>query len=190
VFVVRDFFTPEECEGLIKLIDTDRIPSQLLAPTPDPNFRTSESCNLQPFHPHVRKIEEKITRLMGIQPEHGEAIQGQRYAVGQQFKPHHDFFHEDQPYWPDQERMGGQRTWTCMAFLNQPAKGGATNFPDAGDKIAPRAGNLLAWNNLDLLGNPNPFSLHQGMPVEEGTKYVITKWYRERPWAISTAPTY
>jgi len=24
--------------------------------------------------------------------------------------------------------------------------------------------------------------LHQGMPVEQGVKYVLTKWYRERPW--------
>jgi prolyl 4-hydroxylase len=26
------------------------------------------------------------------------------------------------------------------------------------------------------------FALHQGLPVEAGLKYIITKWYRERPW--------
>jgi prolyl 4-hydroxylase len=49
-------------------------------------------------------------------------------------------------------------------------------------KIAPKRGNLLAWNNLDPLGEPNEQSLHQGLPVEAGLKYIITKWYRERPW--------
>ena len=26
--------------------------------------------------------------------------------------------------------------------------------------------------------------IHQGMPVVAGVKYIITKWYRERPWGI------
>lgn len=190
IFVVRDFLTRKECEGLIRLIDKDRIPSQLLAPSEDPEYRTSESCNLDPRLPLVRAVEAKIAALIGIQPTHGEAVQGQRYAPGQQFKPHHDFFYPDQPYWPEMQRTGGQRTWTAMMFLNAPEAGGQTAFPEAGLKIAPRPGNLLTWNNLDSVGEPNPFSLHQGMPVEKGVKYVITKWYRERPWAESAAPLY
>jgi prolyl 4-hydroxylase len=80
------------------------------------------------------------------------------------------------------EAAGGQRTWTVMMFLNDVEAGGHTYFPNANVKITPRQGNLLAWNNLDKNGDPNPFSLHQGMPVEAGVKYIITKWYRERPW--------
>lgn len=190
IFVVRDFLTAKECEGLIRLIDRDRVPSQILAPSDDPDYRTSESCNLDPEIPLIRAVEAKITALMGIQPAHGEAIQGQRYAVGQQFKPHHDFFYVDEPYWPEMQRTGGQRTWTAMMFLNAPEAGGHTAFPEAGLKIAPRPGNLLTWYNLDSLGEPNPFSLHQGTPVEKGVKYVITKWYRERPWLESTQSNY
>jgi prolyl 4-hydroxylase len=119
---------------------------------------------------------------MGIDEAHGETIQGQRYAVGQRFKCHHDFFYTSEPYWPEQERTGGQRTWTVMVFLNEPQAGGQTEFPKAKVKISPKAGNLLAWNNLDALGEPNELSLHQGLPVEAGLKYIITKWYRERPW--------
>jgi len=29
-------------------------------------------------------------------------------------------------------------------------------------------------------GTPNPATLHQGMKVRRGTKYVLTKWFRER----------
>lgn len=190
IFVVRDFLSAKECQGLIKLIDRDKIPSQILAPSDDPAYRTSESCNLDPRDRLVRIVESKIAQLMGIQPAHGESIQGQRYAPGQQFKPHHDFFYVDEPYWPEMNRTGGQRTWTAMMFLNAPEAGGHTGFPKAGLKIAPRAGNLLTWNNLDALGEPNPFSLHQGSAVEAGVKYVITKWYRERPWRESATPLY
>jgi prolyl 4-hydroxylase len=181
-FVVRDFLDAAECSGLIALIDEGRAPSGLMAPSPDPEFRTSETCNLLRSNPLVAAIESRIDALMGLHPSHGEGMQGQRYAVGQQFKAHHDFFHTDQPYWPPQERAGGQRTWTVMAFLNLPEAGGQTLFPQAGLKITPAAGYLLIWNNLRPDGEPNPFSLHQGLPVEAGVKYVTTKWYRERPW--------
>jgi prolyl 4-hydroxylase len=183
IFVVPGFLDAAECEALIGMIDVGRQPSQLLADHPDPEFRTSESCNLDSRNRTVRAIEAKITGLIGIQPAHGETIQGQRYAVGQQFKPHHDFFFTSEPYWPAQEKNGGQRTWTAMVFLNEPEAGGQTFFPKAGIKVAPRRGNLLAWNNLDPAGEPNDLSVHQGMPVEAGVKYVITKWYRERPWS-------
>lgn len=190
LFVARDFLTPEECADMMALIDEERIPSQLLSPSEDPDFRTSESCNIDPRLPIVQQVEDKLFDLLGIDPELGEAIQGQRYAVGQQFKPHHDFFHTGEPYWPEMERSGGQRTWTAMVFLNTPESGGQTAFPEADLKVSPRAGNLLTWNNLDAKGEPNFNTLHQGCPVTAGTKYVITKWYRERPWSYSNAPTY
>jgi len=119
---------------------------------------------------------------MGIPTEQGETIQGQRYAVGQQFKQHHDFFFTDQPYWQTEKDMGGQRTWTAMIFLNQPEAGGETYFEKAGIKVAPRTGTLLTWYNLDQRGEPNLNSLHEGRPVAAGVKYIITKWYRERRW--------
>lgn len=190
LFIGRDVLTAADCAGLIRLIDAKRMPSQLLSPASDPDFRTSESCNLDPHNALVRRVEAKIRAITGIAATHGENIQGQRYAVGQQFKPHHDFFHSDQPYWAEMERSGGQRTWTAMAFLNVPGAGGQTVFPDIDLKVTPRAGHLLIWNNLDGEGQPNPFSLHQGMPVAEGVKYVITKWHRERPWGSWSAPTY
>ncbi len=182
IFLARDFLTPAECAALIKMIDADRHPSGILSDHPDPEYRTSESCNMNPHHKLVQGVEDKIHALMGIQRAHGETIQGQRYAPGQQFKTHHDFFYTSQRYWEKEARTGGQRTWTAMIFLNQPEEGGQTLFPDAGVRVSPRTGNLLTWNNLDAQGEPNSFSAHAGTPVVKGLKYVITKWYRERPW--------
>src|SRR5690606_20897227 len=146
------------------------------------DFRTSDSCNFDPRHPLVQTVEAKIAAATGIDPRHGETMQGQRYAPGQQFKPHHDYFHTDQPYWPAEEQRGGQRTWTAMIYLSVPEKGGETEFPVAGVRLAPRLGTLVAWRNLEADGQPNPATLHHGMPVEAGMKYVVTKWYRERHW--------
>jgi len=49
---------------------------------------------------------------------------------------------------------------------------------------------MLVWNNLNIIGEPNYFSLHEGRPVAAGTKYIITKWHRERPWAYSDVAMY
>jgi prolyl 4-hydroxylase len=190
IFIVRDFLGRGDCEALVATIDTCRTPSKLLAPTADPEFRTSESCNLNPKDPFVRRIEARIAALLGIDRRNGETIQGQRYAPGQRFKLHYDFFDANQPYWQEMERTGGQRTWTAMIFLNEPESGGETAFPKANIKVTPRTGNMLVWNNLNIIGEPNHFALHEGMPVNAGTKYIITKWHRERPWTYSDVAMY
>lgn len=187
IFIVRAFLNEKECAALIEIIEHDREPSKLLATIDDPEFRTSDSSNLNPYDPAVERVETKITDLMGIDRVQGETIQGQRYAVGQQFKPHYDFFHESESYWEEMVRSGGQRTWTAMVFLNDVEGGGETFFEQAAVKVTPRRGNMLVWNNMNSIGMPNQFALHEGMPVTAGTKYIITKWYRERAWTWTEA---
>ena len=177
-----DFVTAAERTQLIRLIDANRRPSTLLSASNDPNFRTSESCDMDRFSPLVQPIDERIAELLGIDLPNGETMQGQRYAPGQQFRAHHDYFREDQPYWQQMELEGGQRTWTAMIFLSPVEEGGATWFPQAGIKVPPRKGMLLTWNNMEPDGSPNPLTLHEGMAVTKGVKYIITKWFRERPW--------
>ena len=182
VYYHADFLSDAECATLIALIDRGRRPSTLLSETADPDFRTSESCDLDRFSPVVRPIDERIAQLLGIAAEHGETMQGQRYAPGQQFRAHHDYFHEDQPYWPRMKAEGGQRTWTAMLYLNDVAEGGATWFPQAGIRVPPRKRMLLTWNNMRPDGSPNAHTLHEGMAVTKGTKYIVTKWFREGHW--------
>jgi prolyl 4-hydroxylase len=66
-----------------------------------------------------------------------------------------------------------------MCYLNVPEDGGATRFKTIGKTIHPETGKLVCWNNLLPDGSPNPATLHQGMKVRRGTKYVLTKWFRQ-----------
>ena len=56
-----------------------------------------------------------------------------------------------------------------------------SRFKTIGKTIQPELGKLLAWNNLLPDGSPNDATLHQGMKVRRGAKYIITKWFREDP---------
>jgi prolyl 4-hydroxylase len=182
LYIVQGFLTAEECEIVVALIDADAHPSTLYAGTETLGFRTSYSCNLDAYHPIVTRIERRICELAGIDMRHGETLQGQRYTAAQQFKPHHDFFHTSQAYWEQERPNGGQRTWTAMIYLNEPEAGGETNFPKAGLCVSPRTAMLVMWNNMDELGAPNDLTLHEGCPVTTGTKYIVTKWFREHFW--------
>ena len=180
LFVVRRFLDEEACAALIERIDARRRPSEIADDIGIPNYRTSETCDLDRSDPVVAAVDRRITELLGLPAEAGETLQGQRYAPGQEFKPHTDTFEPGGADFYIHTAEAGQRTWTAMIYLNEPEDGGATRFKVIGKTIQPETGKLLAWNNLLPEGRPNPATLHQGLKVRRGTKYVLTKWFRER----------
>ncbi|UVI38501.1 2OG-Fe(II) oxygenase [Qipengyuania spongiae] len=180
IFAVGDFLNAAECQRFVDLIDKVARPSELHDSAYVAKFRTSYSGNFDREDPFVRSISRRIDDLLGIEPENGEPIQGQRYLPGQEFKPHNDWFYTDQEYWNLEKTRGGQRCWTAMAFLNTVEEGGHTHFVEVGASIEPKPGVLLIWNNATPDGLPNEGTLHAGTPVIAGEKYVLTKWYRTR----------
>jgi len=188
LFQKRGFIPPDLCVRLIALIDATRRPSTVSDYNGDAAFRTSETCDLDAGNAAVTDLERRIIDFTRLDPAHGEPIQGQRYAVGQEFKGHTDYF---EPQGLDFHKfcsIAGNRTWTVMLYLNEPEAGGATRFKAIDKMVQPETGKLLCWNNLRSDGSPNPSTIHQGMKVRAGVKYVITKWFRERPWAFGEAP--
>ena len=182
LFDCPGFLPPELCARLIALIDQGRRPSTIADENGDRSFRTSETCDLDPEAPAVDDLEERLFALSGIDPAHGEPVQGQRYAVGQEFKAHTDYFEPDGRDFQTFCSVAGQRTWTFMIYLNDVEAGGATRFKTIDKIFQPETGKLVCWNNHRPDGSLNPSTLHHGMKVRRGAKYVITKWYRERPW--------
>ncbi len=148
----------------------------------DSAYRTSYSGDVDRADPLVRMIERRLDDLLGIEPAWGETIQGQRYLPGQEFREHCDWFWTLGDYWPDEAGRGGQRGWTAMVYLNAVEAGGATDFVRLGISIMPQPGALLVWNNATPGGAPNWDTMHAALPVVQGVKYVITKWYRTRKW--------
>ena len=182
LYVMDDFLDAETCRRMCVKIDEGSYPSPLYEKEKHDDVRTSYSCNLNAYDPLIVEVDNRIYGLLGIDRIHGEPLQGQRYQEGQRFREHADFFYIDEPYWAEYEPHGGQRTWTAMIYLNEPTEGGATGFTYLDLDVEPRLGRILIWNNMALDGSPNPWTQHEGQPVGDGVKYVVTKWYRERPF--------
>ncbi len=179
LFIVRGFLDAEACAALTERIDQRRRPSEIADDIGVADFRTSETCDLDWRDPLVAEVDRRIADLLGLPLDSGEPLQGQRYAPGQEFKPHTDTFEPGGADYYIHTAERGQRSWTAMIYLNRPEDGGATRFKTIGKIVQPETGKLLAWNNLLPDGKPNPATLHQGMKVRRGTKYIITKWFRE-----------
>lgn len=182
LFIVRDFVDPALCAALIDQIDRHRRPSTIADDTGEAAFRTSETCDLASDEPSVAELRRRIIALTGLSPAHAEPMQGQRYAVGQEFKAHTDYFEPDGLDYLRFCERSGQRSWTVMVYLNAVEAGGATRFKVIDKTVQPEPGKLLAWNNRRPDGSPNPATLHHAMKVRAGTKYVITQWFRELRW--------
>lgn len=123
LFQLRKFLAPDLCARLVALIDRHRRASTIADDNGDALFRTSETCDLEAGEPAVRELEAQLHRISGIDPAFGEPVQGQRYDVGQEFKPHTDYFAPDGADYARYCAHSGQRSWTFMAYLNEPAAG-------------------------------------------------------------------
>ncbi|MGY0635052.1 2OG-Fe(II) oxygenase [Luteimonas sp. A478] len=126
----------------------------------------------------VARIEARIAALLEWPVENGEAMQVLRYGVGAEYRSHYDYFDPDRPGVGGILARGGQRVASVVMYLNTPARGGATTFPDARFEAGAVKGNAVFFS----YDRPHPMTgtLHAGAPVLEGEKWVATKWLRER----------
>lgn len=187
IFTIENFLTDEECDHLCSMIEKNHTRSTVsgtgYTQSVVSDFRTSSTSTLHYGDPTVDAIDQRIADELGVPRENGESFQGQLYEVGQQFKHHHDFFSGDS--YNNHCLYSGQRTYTCMIYLNDVEAGGETDFPQINKTFSPIKGTAVIWKNSNGTGSENPASIHAGLPVIEGKKMIITKWYRERKWDMN-----
>lgn len=140
--------------------------------------RTSAGMFFKPGEtPLVRTIEQRLAGLLDLPVEHGEGLQVLHYLPGQEYEPHYDWFDSTQPGFAALTAKGGQRVASVVMYLNTPEQGGGTAFPNVGLTVTALAGSAVyfAYDGGDTS------SLHAGLPVLRGEKWIATKWLRERP---------
>ncbi len=184
MFLMRGFLPAQQCRELIAIIDSRIQPSVLFSEKVAPRGRTSSTHFFAQGLPETEKLAARIGEVTGLDRRHAEPLQGQRYRKGEEYRHHRDHFRLDRPHWQVERRRGGQRSWTAMVYLNEVEAGGETEFPELDLKIAPEAGMLVMWDNMDRKGRPNRATRHAALPVETGTKYVVTQWYRQGEWSL------
>lgn len=188
VSVIDRLLSADECRLLIASAHPYLHASRTLDPTSgqalNVDLRTSHDAQFDPLLESlaVRVVQWRMAAAAGLELVEAEPLIVLRYAPGQEYKPHRDYLPpasiaRDGP-------QAGNRRRTICAYLNPVAAGGATAFPVAGLQVEPLPGRAVVFDNLryddaSSQGRPDPDSLHAGMPVEAGEKWLATLWIRQ-----------
>lgn len=167
------------CDHLINIGSPQLTPSGVVDPiTGEPlrsDMRTSYHMHFKPsmYDAVTGRIWTRLSRLAGLPAEHAEPLVVLRYGPGQEYKPHRDYFTD--------AKNKAQRIVTVFVYLNDVEAGGDTAFPVLGMSVQPERGKAVKFLNCHEDGTPNPDTLHAGMPVVRGEKWLATLWFWDRP---------
>ena len=99
------------------------------------------------------------------------------YSVGQEFLPHFDIIiNPDSPDYDQKLAKGGERVLTLLLYLNDDYEGGETEFPVLGERWKGRKGEALFFWNVTPDGALDERTLHAGLPVTRGEKWILSQW--------------
>lgn len=126
-------------------------------------------------------LQARMSALLGLSSRCFEMTNVLHYRPGQEFKQHVDFLHTNEPGMAADIQRYGQRVATVLVYLNEDYEGGETHFPRLDWAFKGNAGDALIFFNVNAQGEPEPFSLHAGLPPARGEKWLLSQWVRSRP---------
>ncbi len=125
-------------------------------------------------------VRTRIAALANVAIQDLEPSQILHYEVGQEFRPHHDFFDVSLPGYAREVAERGQRALTVLIYLNDGYEGGHTAFPHLGRSFKGRKGDALVFWNVGEDGAPDWRTLHAGTAPTAGEKWLFSQWIRVR----------
>ena len=182
--LMDNFMSESECDAICELATSSMRKARVISKISGgakllPDVRDANSaCLSEDIHPLIRTVERRIAALTGWQSECGDILQIQRYTKGGKYIPHYDFFNEKSGGEAKYLAPPGQRLATLIVYLRSPESGGATYLANLGMRIVPRRGTALFFSYPGA--DERTGTLHGGESVEEGEKWILTKWFRER----------
>lgn len=178
--IIENILENYECEELISIAcEKGGLRTMSVLGKKIDDYRTANGCWITENNDTTNKIKEIVKLHSQLPIENQEHIHIVKYDIGGEYKPHHDFFHLGQDYYETVTRVGGQRVKSFLFYLNDVKSGGETEFTNMKITISPKVGRLLIWDNIDSNGNLDYTSLHAGLPVIDGEKWIAIVWVRE-----------
>ncbi|HEX6363033.1 MAG TPA: 2OG-Fe(II) oxygenase [Albitalea sp.] len=186
VETIDDVYREEECEYMIALGEPYLLRSMTLhderPELVESEVRRSSDHSFYTFQEDfaLSWLQERMLVHLGVPLANAEPLVLLRYQPSEEYKPHRDYLPPSAPGNTRRPNEPGQRLHTVFSYLADVEEGGETEFPQLGVRISPRRGRVVHFVNLLPDGEPDPRTLHAGLPVRAGTKWLATLWTRER----------
>lgn len=187
ILTIQGFASPAECLWLIRAAERRLERAFVVDPSTGQRKLDTNRTNKGAAFPIVEMdvvvemLRARITAALRVPPAHLEVMQVLHYSVGEEFRPHHDFFDPSSDALRSEAIRNGQRAATLLVYLNDDFAGGGTEFPKIDLSFRGRTGDALLFSNLDRSGQPDPLTLHAGLPPTSGEKWILSQWVRDRP---------
>lgn len=192
IIVEDNVLSPDLCDHIINLAESKGLGDNLIIRDGkyiQDKIRTSKGSYFSYGDNDVLDtVIEALSDMCGLPPTRLEPVTIQRYQPGQEYKPHYDgFLPDDKGKMPKSAKVkeSGNRCVTMITYLNTVSDGGGTVFPVLGLAIKAVQGRTIIFGNLDEHKVPHPSSLHMGLPPEDGDKWILTFWFREKDFMVT-----
>ena len=131
----------------------------------------------------VQLVREKIAAATRLPTPAMEPPRIFHYALGQDIKAHFDRCGDDVGGYGESGYQG-DRIVTFLLYLNDDYEGGELQFPKTGFKCKGAKGDAVYFAHVDTSGKQDPLSLHAGLKVTRGEKWVMSQWIHDRPFGV------
>ena len=132
----------------------------------------------------VQLVREKIAAVTGLPPVVMEPPRIFHYALGQDIKAHFDRLSDGVSGYGDSQYRG-DRIVTFLLYLNDDYDGGELSFPRTGFQCKGAKGDGIYFAHIDGSGKQEPMSLHAGLVITRGEKWVMSQWIHDRPFGAA-----
>lgn len=185
IFTIDNFVSDTECDHLIEL-GRPKLERALVSGQ-DKGMVSKGRSGSNNWVAHNASLTSlavsiRIANLINMPLENAESLQIIHYGVEQEYRGHYDGWeHNKSEKTFRNMKLGGQRIYTCLCYLNDVKEGGGTRFNRLNINVQAQKGRLLVFSNVIKNTNTrHPLSMHAGMPVISGEKYAFNLWFREK----------
>lgn len=181
---IPEFLNDEQCDVLVSAAQTELHRSTVIGRSGavSSDTRTSRQkwlCDGRTADHRLQQILHVIHQKAGALTNvtdlnRFECVQIAAYKPSEKFLNHYDSHVCIEP--ENGEII--KRQYTILVYLNDDFVGGETEFPNLKRIIKPQKGTAVLFQNLNDGGCEHIMSMHAGLPVIFGVKYIANIWIK------------
>jgi prolyl 4-hydroxylase len=175
------FITEDEANYILGKAEYNYKTSHVIGEGENTDIRKSQTYWLSKDDNIAKKIINRVCVLNNVNPNQSEDIQVVKYEPDGYYKEHHDSCCDNVDHCRRFIEKSGNRILTMLVYLNDDFEGGATKFPNINKEYKPKKYSGLLFYPMNKKGDKcHTNSLHAGMPIQSGQKYIANIWIREK----------
>ncbi len=191
VRIAKNLCPPEVCDWLVEAARLKLKPALMYdGALRKPVLADSRRCSEYQFDildsdVALLLVRAKIAALTKMPIYAFEPPQVFHYKLGDEIKAHYDFVRGDSEGYGRSGAFTSERIVSSLVYLNDDYEGGELDFIKGGVKHKGRKGDIVFFANVDLSGAPDRQTLHAGLPVTRGEKWMLSQWIHNQPFSAA-----